>query len=108
MLEYDKIAKASQGQSINKEDLKEKLNSLDIPELTLLVVVVAMTRYISMGSIVAAALFPFAVWLLMHPHPAVIASAVASGAFIVWRHRANIERIRNGTENVFRFKGKRS
>lgn len=74
----------------------------------LLVVVVAMTRYISMGSIVAAALFPFAVWLLMHPHPAVIASAVASGAFIVWRHRANIERIRNGTENVFRFKGKRS
>lgn len=34
MLEYDKIAKASQGQAINKEDLKEKLNSLDIPELT--------------------------------------------------------------------------
>ncbi|NWF85365.1 MAG: glycerol-3-phosphate 1-O-acyltransferase PlsY [Bryobacteraceae bacterium] len=76
--------------------------------VALLAVVVAMTRYISMGSITAAGLFPFAVWLLMHPHPAILISAIFSAAFIVWRHRSNIERIRAGTENVFRFGGKRT
>ncbi len=76
--------------------------------VVMLVVVVAMTRYISLGSIVAAGLFPFAVYLLMHPHWAILASALFSAAFIVWRHRANIERIRAGNENVFRFGGKRA
>ncbi len=76
--------------------------------VALLVVVVAMTRYISLGSIVAAGLFPFAVWLLLHPHPAVVLRALVSAVFIVWRHRSNIDRIRAGTENVFRFGGKRA
>ncbi len=74
--------------------------------LLVFVAVVAVTRHISMGSIAAAGSFPFAVYLIEHPElPPLLASAVA-GAFIVWRHRANVERIRAGTENVFHFGSK--
>jgi glycerol-3-phosphate acyltransferase PlsY len=73
--------------------------------LVVFVVVVAVTRYISLGSIVGAALFPLAVWLIQKPQWPVAAAAALGGAFIVWRHRANIARLRAGTENVFRFGG---
>jgi glycerol-3-phosphate acyltransferase PlsY len=69
------------------------------------VVVVAVTRYISLGSIVAAALFPLFVWLIQRPAWPVIAASLIAGGFIVWRHRANIARLRAGTEHVFRFGG---
>ncbi len=66
-------------------------------------VVVAVTRYISLGSIVAAGTFPLGVWLILHPPAPVWISALIAGAFIVYRHGANIERIRGGNENVFTF-----
>jgi glycerol-3-phosphate acyltransferase PlsY len=78
-----------------------------IPLLACLVVfvaVVAVTRHISIGSMIAAASLPLATWLIMHPPEPVILSALVAAAFIVFRHRANIERIRAGKENVFRFK----
>jgi glycerol-3-phosphate acyltransferase PlsY len=71
------------------------------------VAVVAATRYISLGSILGAALFPLAVWLIQKPQWPVVAVAVLCGAFIVWRHKSNIARLRAGTENVFRFGGKK-
>lgn len=71
--------------------------------LVLFVIVVAATRYISLGSILAAALFPFGVWFILHPEWPVVAAAAIAAAFIIWRHRANIGRIRAGTEFVFRF-----
>jgi len=71
--------------------------------LVVFVVAVAWTRHISMGSIIGAAAFPFAVWLLVKPPLAVLAAAIVAAAFIVYRHRSNIERLRNGTENVFTF-----
>ncbi len=71
------------------------------------VVCVAITRYISFGSIMAAGLFPLAVWLTLQPGWAILGAAVISGALIVWRHRANIERLRAGTENVFTFSKKK-
>lgn len=71
--------------------------------LIIFVAVVAATRYISLGSILAAGSFPFAVWLILHPPAPVVAAALISGAFIVYRHRANIERIRSGSEYVFSF-----
>lgn len=67
------------------------------------VIVVAVTRYISLGSILAAGSFPLAVWLILHPPLMVFAASLISGAFIVWRHKSNIERLRAGTENVFQF-----
>jgi len=72
-------------------------------EVIIFVVVVAWTRHISLGSIIGAATLPLAVWLVMKaPLPAVVASAVA-GAFVVYRHRSNIQRLRLGTESVFKF-----
>lgn len=67
---------------------------------------VAWTRYISLGSITAAATFPLAVWIILHPPLPVVAAAIVAGAFIVWRHRSNIDRLRAGTENVFSFSGR--
>jgi acyl phosphate:glycerol-3-phosphate acyltransferase len=71
-----------------------------IAALVLFVIVVAATRQISMGSIVAAGTLPLAVWMIEHPPPIEVIAAVVAGVFIILRHRANIERIRSGTENV--------
>jgi glycerol-3-phosphate acyltransferase PlsY len=82
-----------------------------VPLLAVLVVfaiVVTATRYISLGSIVAAGTFPLGVWLIEHPPAPVWIAALIAGVFIVYRHRANIERIRNGNEHVFSFGSRRS
>ncbi len=75
-----------------------------VAALVLLVIVVAATRHISMGSIAAAGSLPLGVWLIMHPPAVVLAASLVAGAFIIYRHSSNIARIRAGTENVFRFK----
>ncbi|QOY88090.1 glycerol-3-phosphate 1-O-acyltransferase PlsY [Paludibaculum fermentans] len=71
------------------------------------VLVVAVTRFISLGSILGAALFPLGVWLIYHPEWPVMLAVTFCGAFVVWRHKSNIQRLRAGTENVFRFGGKK-
>jgi glycerol-3-phosphate acyltransferase PlsY len=76
--------------------------------IVVFVVVVWRTRYISLGSITAAATFPLAVWLILHPPAPVLAASALGGAFIVWRHRDNIERLRAGKENVLSLGGRRS
>ena len=69
----------------------------------LFVVIVAWTRYLSLGSVIGAGLFPVACWMILHPDWPVLVAAAAGSVLIIWRHRSNIERIRAGTENVFRF-----
>lgn len=64
--------------------------------------VVAGTRYISAGSIVGAASFPLGVWLILHPPVEILLASLIAGAFIIYRHKSNIQRIHEGTENVFR------
>ena|SRR5579884_2424892 len=73
----------------------------------LFVIVVAVTRYISLGSIMAAGTFPFAVWLILHPPWVEVAAAIIAGVFIVVRHGANIQRLRAGNEHVFSFARRR-
>ena len=75
--------------------------------ILIFVVMVAASRFISLGSIVAAGLFPLAVWLIEHPPWYVLGSAIVAGVFIITKHRANIGRIHAGTENVFTFGGRR-
>jgi len=75
-----------------------------LASLALFVIVVAATRYISLGSIVAAGSLPLGVWLIEHPPMPVLIAALAAGVFIIYRHSANIARIRAGNEHVFRFK----
>ncbi len=75
--------------------------------LLIFVLVVAVTKYISLGSIIAALLFPLAVWLILHPPSPIVWASLFSGLFIVYRHKANIQRLSGGTENVFSVKGRR-
>ena len=70
-----------------------------VPLLAVLIVwvaTVAFTRYVSLGSILAAGTFPLAVWLLMQPPLSLVAASIVSAALIVYRHRDNIARIRAG------------
>jgi len=69
----------------------------------LFIIVVAATRQISMGSIVAAGSLPLATWLIEHPPWIMIVATLAAAVFVIYRHWQNIERIRSGTESVFRF-----
>lgn len=70
------------------------------------VVAVALTRYISLGSVLAAGLFPLAVYLIAHPPFYVIFASVFAGVFIVYRHKENIARLRKGNERVLSLKGR--
>jgi len=75
-----------------------------IPLLAVLIVfigVVAATRHVSLGSVLAGGMFPLAVWIFMQPPLSLVAASIISGAFIIYRHRANLARIRAGTEHVF-------
>jgi glycerol-3-phosphate acyltransferase PlsY len=69
--------------------------------LVVFVVVVAWTRYISLGSIIMAATFPLAVWLILHPPLPPIVAAMTAGVFIIYKHSSNIQRLRSGQEHVF-------
>jgi acyl phosphate:glycerol-3-phosphate acyltransferase len=61
------------------------------------VIVVALTRWVSLGSALAAIVLPLAVaWF--GPGGAAVAAAALTGLLIAWRHRANFERMRAGTE----------
>lgn len=75
--------------------------------ILLFVIVVCVTRYISLGSVMAAGTFPLAVWLILHPPVPVVAAAIVAGAFIVYRHKANLQRIRAGNEYLFSFSKKK-
>jgi glycerol-3-phosphate acyltransferase PlsY len=66
--------------------------------------VVAWTRYLSLGSIIAAGLFPVASFLILHPDWPVLIAALAAAVLIIERHRENIARIRAGEEHVFQFR----
>jgi acyl phosphate:glycerol-3-phosphate acyltransferase len=60
-------------------------------------------RYASLASIVAALSLPLTAVLLDEPWP-VIVFAAAAAAGVVLLHRANIARLRAGTENRFRLR----
>ena len=66
--------------------------------LVLFVIVAAATRHISMASIIAAGSLPLAAYFIEHPPAPVLIATLAAGVFIIYRHRANIARIRAGTE----------
>jgi len=72
--------------------------------LIIFIAIVGIFKYISLGSIVGAAVFPLAVWGLEHsPQPVLMASIFAS-LLIIYRHKANISRLIKGQENVFSFR----
>ncbi len=69
------------------------------------IVVCAITRYVSVASIAAAVVLPFATWgsryFGVHPpysHRMIIV-AVLMSTLAIYKHKANIARLMNGTEN---------
>lgn len=63
-------------------------------------VLVILTRYVSLGSVWAGASFPFASWFVFHDW-IVFVMALIAGGLVVWQHRSNIERLLSGTESKF-------
>jgi len=60
--------------------------------------IVYMTRYVSLGSVVAGFLTPILAALYGYPMEYVLFTVIAAILVIV-RHRENIKRLMNGTEN---------
>ena len=67
----------------------------------LFLVIVWLTRYVSLGSIAATVALPPAAWITGEPI-AVVLAAAGSGGLILFRHRGNIRRLREGTERRMR------
>ena len=60
--------------------------------------IVYMTRYVSLGSVVAGVLTPILAALFAYPMEYIVFTVIAALLVIV-RHRENIKRLMNGTEN---------
>lgn len=75
--------------------------------LTIFIIIVAGTRYISLGSVMCMLIYPFVlngidVWL-NGSCPYVI-FALLTAVLVIFKHKDNIKRLRQGKENKFSFK----
>jgi glycerol-3-phosphate acyltransferase PlsY len=74
--------------------------------LIVFVLAVAVTRYVSLGSMLAALVFPFAAWFFFleasqreNASPALLAMIGIASALIIAKHHQNIRRLMAGTEH---------
>lgn len=67
------------------------------PAVAVFVATVWLTKYISLGSVLASVALPPLAYALGTPEPIVMV-AVAASAIIIFRHRSNLVRVRTGTE----------
>ena len=81
--------------------------------LTVFIVIVAISKYVSLGSVTGAIFFPVALYSYMKlffPDAALpllaALSSIILAILIVWCHRENLERISNRTERKLSFKKK--
>lgn len=78
--------------------------------LVFALILMALTRMVSLGSIAAAILFPVLCifitdcYLVPQNHLSYIIFAIIMAVFIAYNHRSNIKRLLNGTENKISFK----
>lgn len=62
-------------------------------------VLVALLRYVSLGSVAAAAAFPILAWVLHeYVEPVQLLLIAAASLLVVWKHRHNIARLAAGSE----------
>ena len=64
-------------------------------------VIVFLTRYASLASIIAVALAP--VFLLLFSKAAFFIPSALIAALIIWKHKENIDRLKSNTENKVEF-----
>lgn len=74
-----------------------------MPQTTIVVflfwlIIVYLTRYVSLGSIIAAAGVPLLAWWANAPAEYIIFGVVAA-VFVIYRHKTNIKRLLKGTES---------
>ncbi len=63
-------------------------------------ILVIVTRYVSLGSLWAGASFPFISWYC-YPEVRIVVLAFLLGGLVVWQHRGNIKRLLAGNESKF-------
>jgi acyl phosphate:glycerol-3-phosphate acyltransferase len=67
--------------------------------LAVFILAILLTRYVSVGSIVAAIALPVTVWILQ-PHNLLLdIVTTVLGAMAIYKHKANLQRLLAGTEN---------
>lgn len=73
----------------------------------LFILVVIFWRYVSLGSVSAAAAMPLLIYFLWAPRhappPAVTFGALAAALLIIYKHRGNLQRLLEGAEPKFSF-----
>jgi glycerol-3-phosphate acyltransferase PlsY len=72
------------------------------------VVLLVLTRIVSLSSVIAAASFPLLLYFMKHPPMHVALCAVAAVSVIIWRHRGNMIRLVQGDEPRMGRKGPES
>ena len=70
-----------------------------LPSILLCVLVIALTRYISLGSMTMLLTYMVLIWIVCFGQWALCIFATILFIMCVYRHRANIQRLLNGTEN---------
>ena len=68
------------------------------------VVLIALTRMVSVGSIMSAILFPVLIVFMGETRFEAIVISILIAVLVVFNHRTNIKRLKNGTENKLSFK----
>ena len=71
--------------------------------LVLFFVLVALTKYISLGSVCSAVILPVLLMLFKSPLEYTLFGLIM-GLIVIWRHKENIKRLLQGTENKINFK----
>ena len=75
------------------------ISPLTLAALVIIVlIIVGITKYMSLGSIIVAGLCPFFLYL-DHQSSIVVGTVAVIAAYVIWLHRGNIKRLLNGTEN---------
>ena len=69
--------------------------------ITVFIVVLYLSKYVSLASVLGSLSFPFFAWFLIKGEqpPAFLAAQLIVAALIIVRHHENIRRLLNGTEN---------
>jgi acyl phosphate:glycerol-3-phosphate acyltransferase len=78
--------------------------------IILFLLVVIFWRYVSLGSVSAAAAMPLLIYFLWAPRQApplaITLGALASALLIIYKHRGNLQRLLQGVEPKFSFRKK--
>lgn len=73
--------------------------------LLMWLLVFLISRYVSLASVIAALALPVSVWFTQYSF-SMTCFAAAMGGMAIFRHKNNIERLLEGTENRFEWKNK--